>query len=234
MYIYGKLIIYSTKRKDIKMDKKAKLTFIFTIITWLLVSSSSILFSNIISGWYGIFIGLGVMLVSLIIHLIARARNPKLYLISSCINALATGIAMSSYYAYAKIELPLDILGITLLCYILLSYLICMGVYKIQSKKKAAWLFGGLFLVLLIITIAAWKSSSLFSIAFFALIIVFFYFLLEMKTFHTTRNYLSDLSLASFGIFFLIAYIVIVLISDGDGLELIDFVGDGGKQKKKV
>lgn len=216
------------------MDKKAKLTFIFSIITWLLVSSSSILFSNIISGWYGIFIGLGVMLVSLIIHLIARARNPKLYLISSCINALATGIAMSSYYAYAKIELPLDILGITLLCYILLSYLICMGVYKIQSKKKAAWLFGGLFLVLLIITIAAWKSSSLFSIAFFALIIVFFYFLLEMKTFHTTRNYLSDLSLASFGIFFLVAYIVIVLISDGDGLELIDFVGDGGKQKKKV
>ena len=216
------------------MDKKAKLTFIFSIITWLLVSSSSILFSNIISGWYGIFIGLGVMLVSLIIHLIARARNPKLYLISSCINALATGIAMSSYYAYAKIELPLDILGITLLCYILLSYLICMGVYKIQSKKKAAWLFGGLFLVLLIITIAAWKSSSLFSIAFFALIIVFFYFLLEMKTFHTTRNYLSDLSLASFGIFFLVAYIVIVLISDGDGLELIDFVGDDGKQKKKV
>ena len=216
------------------MDKKAKLTFIFSIITWLLVSSSSILFSNIISGWYGIFIGLGVMLVSLIIHLIARARNPKLYLISSCINALATGIAMSSYDAYAKIELPLDILGITLLCYILLSYLICMGVYKIQSKKKAAWLFGGLFLVLLIITIAAWKSSSLFSIAFFALIIVFFYFLLEMKTFHTTRNYLSDLSLASFGIFFLVAYIVIVLISDGDGLELIDFVGDDGKQKKKV
>lgn len=234
MYIYGKLMIYSTQRKDIKMDKKAKLTFVFSIITWLLVSSSSILFSNIISGWHGILIGLGVMLVALIFHLIARARNPKLYLITSCINALATGIAMSSYYTYAKIELPLYILGVTFLCYILLSYLICMGVYKIQSKKIAAWLFGCLFLVLLIIAIAAWKSSSLFSIAFFALVIVFFYFLLEMKTFHTSRNYLSDLSLASFGLFFLVAYIVMVLISDGDGLELIDFVGDGGKHKKKV
>lgn len=216
------------------MDKKTKLTFMFSIITWLLVSSSSVLFSNIISGWQGILIGLGVMLLSLIIHLIARARNPKLYIISSCINTLATGIAMSSYYAYAKIELPLHMLGVTLLCYILLSYLLCIGIYKIQSKKKAAWLFGCLFLVLLIATIAAWMNSPLFSIAFFALVIVFFYFLLEMKTFHTSRNFLSDLSSASFGIFFLVAYIVIVLISDGDGLELLDFADNGGKQKKKA
>lgn len=216
------------------MDKKAKLTFMFSIITWLLVSSSSALFSNIISGWQGILIGLGFMILSLIIHLIARTHNPKLYLISSCINALATGIAMSSYYAYAKIELPPYILGGTLLCYILLSYLLCIGVNKMQSKKKAAWLFGCLFLVLLIASIVAWINSPLFSIAFFALVIVFFYFLLAMKTFHTSRNYLSDLSLASFGIFFLVAYIVIVLISDGDGLDLLDFAGDSGKQKKKV
>jgi len=55
-----------------------------------------------------------------------------------------------------------------------------------------------------------------------------------MKTFHTSRNFLSDLSSASFGIFFLVAYIVIVLISDGDGLELLDFADDGGIQKKKA
>lgn len=216
------------------MDKKAKLTLMFSIITWLLVSSSAVLFSKIISGWNGLVIGLGLMLVSLIIHLIAKSRNPQLFIITTCINALATGIALSSYYTYAKIELPLYMLSVTLLCYILLSYLVCMGVYKMQSKKKAAWLFGFLFLVLLTITIFAWKSSSLFSIVFFALVILFFYFLLEMKTFHTSRNYLSDLSLASFGIFFMIAYIVIVLISDGEGLELFDFVGNDGKQKKKV
>lgn len=215
------------------MDKKAKQKFMFSIITWLLVSSSSVLFTNIISGWQGILIGLGVMLISLIIHLIARAHNPKLYIISSCINALATGIAMSSYYAYAKIELPLYMLGVTLLCYILLSYLLCTG-YKMQSKKKAAWLFGCLFLVLLIATISVWVNNPLFSIYFFALVIVFFYFLLEIKTFHTSRNFLSDLSSASFGIFFLVAYIVIVLISDGDGLELLDFADDGGIQKKKA
>lgn len=81
------------------MDKKAKLTFMFSIITWLLVSTSTVLFSKIISGWHGLLVGLGVMFVSLIIHLIARSRNPQLYIISTCINALATGIAMSSYYA---------------------------------------------------------------------------------------------------------------------------------------
>jgi len=216
------------------MVNKAKLTFMFSIITWLLVSTSTVLFSKIISEWHGLLVGLGVMFVSLIIHLFARSCNPQLYIISTCINAIATGIAMSSYYAYAKIELPLYMIGVASLGYILLSYIICMGVYKIQTKKKTAWLFGFLFLVLLIITIVAWKSSSMNSITFFALVILFIYFLLEMKTFHTSRNFLSDLSLASFGIFFLIAYIVIVLISDGDGLELFDFVGDNGKQKKKL
>lgn len=216
------------------MNKKAKLLFLFSIITWLLVSSSTLLFSKIISGWNGLFIGSGLMLVSLFIHLIAKVGNPNLFFISTCINALATGMSMSTFYAYTKTELPPYMLGLTLLCYILLSFVVCMGVYKIQSKKLAAWLFSFLFIILSIITISLWMNDSSYSILFFALAIVFLYFILELKTFHTSRDYLSDLSLASFGIFFLIAYIVIVLISDGDALDLLDYVGDGGKQKKRT
>lgn len=215
------------------MSKKAQLTAFFGILSWVLIALSTYVFANVFTRWYGLLAGFGLMVVAFLFHMIGRKKDSRFYVLSTCINQVATGLSLSAYYTYFKHTLSLTTLFITFLCYLFLCILLCFCVDQVQSKKKAGWLCGIGFVLLYALSLYAWVNhGSTYSFYFFTLTILLMYFLLSMKTFRTTRNYLSDLSFASFGIYLLLTYIVIVLLSDGDGLDLIDLSDNRKKQKQ--
>ncbi|WP_167958089.1 hypothetical protein [Anaerosporobacter faecicola] len=214
------------------MSKKAQLTAFFGILSWVLVALSTYVFTNVLTNWYGLLAGFVLMLVALSFHIIGRKKNSKFYVLCTCINQVATGLSLSAYYTYNNHTLSLTTLCITFLCYLFLCLLLCYCIDRVHSKKRAGLLCGFVFGLLYALSVYGWVNvGSTYSFYFFTLTILLLYVLLALKTFHTSRNYLADLSFASFGIYLLITYIVIVLLSEGDGLDLIDLSDSRKKQK---
>lgn len=217
-------------------DLKARLVFLFTILTYLIAGLSSLICNRMISHWYGLIVGIFFMLIALIFHFIAKKKSPLLYIVSSCINAIATGLSIGAYYSQKEIFLSVFTVTILFLPYLLLCYIICLSLSKASEKGIARNLLGCFFLLAIILLIIFWKQSTLCSYGFFALLIALFYFLLCIRTFHTPRNILNDLSLTSFGFYLLIVIIVSAILSDGDSLDFLpdfEFSNKKGKQKIK-
>lgn len=214
-------------------DLKARIIFLFTVITYLIAGLSALICNRIIPSWYGLLVGLGFMILALVFHLIAKKRAPLLYIVSCCMNAIATGFSIGSYYSYTKTLLPILTVVLCMIPYLLLAYLICLLTSKVQPKIKTGILLGLILLLFLLPCIIFWKHSTLFSYGFFELLILCFYFLLCLKTLRTPRNILSDLSFASFSFYLLISYVVVVLITEGDAADIISDTGDGTASKRR-
>lgn len=214
-------------------DLKAKIIFMFSAITYLIAGLSALICNRLISNWYGLLVGLGFMILALVFHLIAKKKSPLLYIVSSCINAIATGFSIGSYYSYTKTLLPILTVVLCLIPYLLLSYLICLITSKVKPKIKSGIILGLILLILLILCIVFWKHSTMFSYGFFALLILMFYFILCLKTLGTPRNILSDLSFTSFGFYLLISYVVVVLMTEGDSVNLFSDPSNDTQSKRR-
>lgn len=217
-------------------ELKARLVFLFSVITYLIAGLSSLICNRLISRWYGLLIGIVFVVIAIVVHFIAKKKAPLLFIVSCCINAIATGFCIGSYYSQEKIFLSVVTVALIFLPYLLLCYLVCFWLSNAKKKKFPGILLGFLFAACFLVLILFWNQSTLFSYGFFTLLIALFYYVLCLLTFHTSRNILTDLSLTSFGLFLIVFTIVSVILSDGDALNLIPDGGYSdkyGKQKQR-
>lgn len=207
-------------------DLKAKIIFLFSVITYLISGLSALICNRSIPNWYGLLVGLLFTIFAFLFHHFAKKKSPLLYIVSCCINAIATGFSIGAYYSYTKSFLSILTVVLCFIPYFILTYLSCLLISKVKPKKKSGLILGLVLLFLFILCIIFWHNSTLFSFSFFTLLIVLFYFLLCLKTLGTPRNILSDLSFTSFGFYLLITFVVGVILSQGDVADRISHSGD--------
>lgn len=214
-------------------DLKAKLIFLFSLITYLIAGLSTLICVRVLPEILGLILGFGFMIVALILHLIAKHNHPLLFIGSCFINAVATGLSIGAYYATKEIFLSVLTVVLLFLPYAIITYLTCLLITNCKKKRTGGNILGLTFFVLAALCVGFWKQSTFFSYGFFVLIVAVFYFILALKTLKTPRNILSDLSFTSFGFYLLVAYVVIVILSEGDLGDLITDWFDSKKKKKK-
>lgn len=202
-------------------DKKQIILLLFSAITFWIVALSSLICAISIPKWFGIFIGIGFTLIALSLHLCAKKFSPLLYIVSHCINALASGFSIGAYYAYTKTSLSLTYIAILFLPYILLILGICFLIRHMKHKVIAFCICFFTIASLITCCILNAKQSCFYTYSLFLLCITFFYLILTIMIYRNNCNILLSLSFISFGFYFLLASIVIILITDGDAADSI-------------
>lgn len=217
---------------------KAAIVFVSALLFIGIFVLSSLLATEICQKWYGLPIGIAMMILAIPFHRLGK-RSLWGYLASFLLNSTASGFVVSAYYL--ETERALDIYSLTLgvipaVAVVLLIYLMLKPFNK--TKTVTVTVAGILTAVLAILAIIFWirDGSVIFSFAFFSLIISFFFLcVFGITVNHNERSVLRDVSFGGFGAFLIIAVLVTLILSDGELLEGLDFGGgsEGGKKGTK-
>lgn len=152
-------------------------------------------------------------------------------------NAVMAGVAISAYYLYEEIEMY-NIISITLyyLVILLLNYLL---LYFLTNKQRANQLLLILSIVGIGVGCIIWFNGNLVrgsSIAFTSIITVCMNFSFKYYLhFDRKFDYMKLLKLSSMLMFGSIFLVVIIAISEGDAIEMLDgsWESEGRKRKKR-
>lgn len=180
----------------------------------------------------------GLMLTAVAAHLLARKKINWAYLFSYFANAVASGWAIGVLMG-AKQLLPTAELFLALVPAVLLGVLAALLVGSAAAKRitVVSTIFVILAVLLFLGGIAVWvRVAPLTGCVFVFSALFLLPFPLGIGgAIDQPKDAFRCLSFTGFGAFFLILFVVIVILSDGDfldGLE-IDFGGGSGSAKKK-
>lgn len=214
-------------------ETKFRIIFLFSVVTYVIASMACLVCAKAVPEWFGLIIGFCIMLIALILHFVAKNASPLLYVVSSCINAVATGFSIGAYYPSTSTKLPVSTPFLLFLPYLILTFLILCFIQYLPKKSFSGILCTIILVGSILLCILHWEESSLITYGFFLLLIQMFNFVLSLRILKTSRNVLANLSLASFGIYLLVACVVAIIISDGDAAEIIFDLFDIDIHKKK-
>lgn len=182
--------------------------------------------------YIGLGIGIIMMLVAVFCHIFGKKR-PVLYLVSYLFNSIGNGFSLSAYYNYREMKVELIELfasAITAAACLLIVYLLLGRLGK--SKKFTIIVAAAIDLALIALAVIYWIIKGVPSFGFFCLLVALFYICVFGITVNNDRRpFLRDLSFGGFGIFIILTVVVIVIISEGDALDVFDM--DIGSDKKK-
>ena len=176
------------------------------------------------------------MIGAVVAHLLSGKKVKWAYVLSYVLNAVGSGWIVGALMGVKGISTTWQVI-LAMLPALFLGILYCVLVSNVDSSRKAltTGIFVGLSVLLLLAGVAMWIWVS-------ALIgCVFLFSALFLLPLPIGINYALDmpgdtyrfLSLTGFGAFFLILFAAIVILSEGDGLDGIDFGGEGRAKQKQ-
>lgn len=224
--------------KYLNTKAKAFVVFVFSLAFLGLFVLSSFLATQICQKWYGLAAGIGMMILAIPFHYNAK-KHPLGYFISFIINSVASGFVVSAYYLESSNSLDVFRLFIGAVPAAAILFLVYVMLQCFEKTKKVTLVVAGIInAVLTIATTVLWIKYGLviFSFGFFCSLICFFFLCVFGITInHDERSVFRDISFGSFGSFIIITVVVIVILSEGEVLDGLDFdVGGGKKGKKKA
>ncbi len=213
-----------------------KKLFLLSIVAYLLFSLSCLLTIKLIpSTSYIIFGAPACLLTAVLFHILGKKglRN-NFYLVSIGLTNLLSGISVGCYLYLEENYLSLSEYLISFAAFLLLCIILLAIHKKIGSRRKAIFLSYGILIFTFIPFIYLWITKGIYLYAFlcFSLIMNLFYnlsYLLHKKN----STLLRDFSFGSFGAFFIVTYLVLVLITEGDALDLLDSLEVPANRKNK-
>lgn len=208
--------------------------FIISIAEMLFLA----IFTTLLSGHIGsnglfIVIGFAFMIVAIPLHIFGNRVKP-LYIVSMLFNILGSAWFCAMYYTFAEQPLSLTEAFTAL---IPSAILLLVTFVLTLSIPKLSWLMLVLNFALSIYAIVQWvrvPADGFYSFGFFASVITFMCLCAMIALAQSTEDHaFRYASFAGFGIFCVIAFIVLLILSEGDLLEGI-FDGFVPENKKKV
>ncbi len=197
------------------------------------------LFTNLLSGYIEknilfIIIGIAFMIAAIPLHILGKHFKPT-YIFSILFNTLGSAWFCAMYYTAAECKTSLSELFMSLIPagIVLLLSLILLFVFP---KLVIAML--AVNLVISIVSIVQWihyPAECVYSFTFFASVITFMCICSMIALAYSEEgSALRYASFAAFGIFFVIAFVVLLILSEGEILDgaIPDF--DLSAKKKKV
>ena len=216
---------------------KAFVVFVFSLSFMGIFVFSSLLATQICPKWYGLAIGIVMMIIAIPFH--CKGKEVLWgYLASFLINSIASGFVVSAYYLKSESVLDIGSLLIGAIPAAAIVFLVYLKLQRFNKTKKVTITVAAIINVVLTITVIVFwimHGNVVFSFGFFCSLISFFYLCVFGITInHDERSVLRDISLGSFGSFIIISVVVIFILSEGEILDGLDFGGgDGGKKGKK-
>ena len=221
--------------KYLNTKAKAFVVFVFALSFIGIFISSSLIATEICQKWYGLAVGIALMIAAIPFHVKGKKRL-WCYLASVVINAVASGFVVSAHYLAR--ERTLDIYSLALgaipaAAVLFLVYLMLQSFNK--TKKVTVTVAVILNAVLTILATVFWIKDGgiIFSFGFFCSLISFFFLCVFGITInHDERSVFRDISFGSFGSVIIISVVVIFILLEGDILDGVDFDISGGDSKK--
>lgn len=198
--------------------------FVLGVITFL----SNLVSVVMIPGRVALIIGSAWLILTCLIYFIA-SKNKSRTILYSLFNAVVAGIAMSSYYTIKGVVVYNFI--VTLCIWTIVMIINYKSIALIKFKGRGEKILIVLQIVVLIISIVVWVTSNatLGSILTFISILVLGIGISYSLT-EDTGNEIKVIGLSSLLIFVGIFVCVIVVLSEGEVLDLS--IGDFKKKKK--
>lgn len=217
--------------------KNHKKLFYLSIASYLLFSLSCILTINLLASTpYILFGAIACLLLAVLFHLLGKKGiHNSFYWVSIILMNLASGVPVGCYLFLEENNLTLLEYLVSLDIFILLCAILLVVHKKVVTRSKAMNISNGILLLALIPCIILWTSNGTYFYAFlsFSLIMNLFYNLSYVLQHKENSTLLRDFSFGSFGAFFIVSYLVLALITDGDALELLDNLGNPKISKNK-
>ncbi len=226
-----------TKSKQIDIRLKPAIVFLSSLAAMGIFILSTLLATSVCAKWYGLIVGIALMIVAIPIH--CQGKKSKLfYALSFLVNSVANGFSVSAYYISKSIALNVgDMLKACLLPVLILFLVYFIVQIFPKSKNVVSISVVVISCITLVALLVFWirQGEVLFSFGFFAVLLSIFTLCVMGVTANNTRNVLRDISFGSFGAFVMISVVVLFILSEGEILEGFDVSGmdDGKKVKSK-
>ena len=227
--------VLSMLENFINTRAKAFTVFLFSVISQGILVISTQFAVMICSKWFGVIVGIIFMFLAMLLHLLAKKWS-FFYIFSFLFNFIGCGFSVSAYYLTK--ELPINFFTLVIAAIpagVILIFIYLMLQTFSKTKKATLSMVTILNFVLLVVAVIYWiKTDELFfSFGFFSLLIpLFFICVFGVAINHDERPVLRDISYGSFGAFVMLTVVVLVILSEGDVLEIGDL--SIGRNKKKV
>lgn len=219
---------------------KPFVVFAFTIIAYILFALSTIFALSICTEWYGLVIGAILMILAVPVHMFAKKHN-MFYVLSYALNTIGSGFAVSAYYLEKELNVIPENLFLPMLIPAIVSlvtYLLVRLFQKIKKFVLAIFTIGTIAMLIAFAVLWIKNGYEFYSFAFFNLVFTLFYVVVDAVTVgEYDRSVIRDISFGSFGIFLVVALVVLFIISEGEILDglfegIFDF-GSTGETKLK-
>ncbi|MBF8984763.1 hypothetical protein IZY60_14565 [Lutibacter sp. B2] len=216
------------------LDKKEPLKlYLFYFALIIIANITNTISITFVDGKVAFIISIIWMIITIIFYFIIKKNNKGL-IVYSFLNAVVSGIAMSAYYSIKSV-LPFNSL------FFLIVFGFCMFLnYTIINKTQNNELFIRIniitIILILIISNYIWITSSPTvgsGMVFFCIVYLCFNIAL-LRANNKDTNYTKIVGYASLIMFGGILLAVIVVLSEGDGMEIIDGDWRGKSKKKKI
>ena len=223
-----------------KKNGKPFVVFAFTVIAYVLFALSTIFALSICTEWYGLVIGAVLMVLAVPTHIFAKKHN-SLYILSYALNTIGSGFAASAYYLEKQLTVIPENLFLPMLIPAIVSlvtYLLVRLFPKIKKFVLAISTIGTIAMLIAFAVLWIKNGYEFYSFAFFNSVFTLFYIVVDAVTAgEYDRLVIRDISFGSFGIFLVIALVVLFIISEGEILDglfegFFDF-GTTGEAKAK-
>ena len=221
------------------MEHKKISILLYAVIGFLIISFSihfGFEYLHEQNEWSGLIIGGMILLISWGIYFLSR-KIPLLYVLSFVFNMIGVGLSITSYYVFKAYALALEDFMVAYLLAIGLIIIFSLLTYVKFLKRHIKFAISLIVLVSFISSLALWMSTDEFTgLSFYFLNVSYFYLIAIMSKNEDKKELMREMSIVSFGAFFIVSFFVLVILTEGDALQLLDGT-DGmfiSPRKKKV
>lgn len=215
------------------MNNKLKTILLFSVFTAAMFGGAAV-GSSFIPWYYGLIIGAASFVPFGVLAYVFR-NKPFVCVAALAVNGFFSGLAASTYYVIGKPDFDLVFSLV-----ITGAAIILFAVIAIISNSVAAFEHPVIFSVivcapLLISGIVFWIvfDSAVFSYYMFMAVAVSCFLFALISGNESDSDVYINAWISSFAAFVLVAIIVLIVISEGEALEGLDFAPGGGKKPKK-
>lgn len=223
------------KAKSINPNLKPTIVFLSFLVALGIFVFSTLFATSVCIKWYGLLIGVAMMLAAVPIH--CKGEKFRVcYILSFLVNSVANGFSLSAYYIDSEYALNVSEMLKACVLPIALMFVVFLLVQFFPGIKKYICISGvviGSIMLVVFIVLSVKQGGVLFSFGFFATLLSLFYHCVMGVTANNERDGLRDISFGSFGAFIIISIVVLFIISDGELLEAFDVSGGESNKKSK-
>lgn len=202
------------------MHKKSVLCFIWLLLFYLACLVGCVISVRLFNQSVGLILGFCILILTLPFCIVFRKKKyaPVIF---SLFNGIGTGFSIGTYYVSLAVEFTVlnAVISIAVCLVLYVAYTILIRKVFIKSHPR---LFTALtLLILLVAFIIGWVNLSpeLYSYMTFMFLVYAFYVFALIIPAQDSKELFWHIGLCSYGALFLVSVIVLIIMSQGDGLS---------------